>query len=537
MASDQLQPGTEFAGYRIIAQAGRGGMGVVYRAEDARLGRAVAVKLLAPELAVDPLYRERFVRESRLAAMIDHPNILPVYEAGESGGLLYIAMRWVEGSDLATLIVREGPLAPERAVTLLAQVASALDAAHERGLVHRDLKPANILVTTSGGRGQAEHAYLTDFGVAKERSGPGLTRTSAFIGSPHYAAPEQFEGKELDGRADQYALAGVLVDCLTGEPPFVRSMDVGVMYAHLHDPPPRLAERQPGLPTSLDAVVARGMAKKRDERYENCSSFVAAVRDALADRPVRATDRAAAATVVEAVPSVRSPSQRTTQIEPVVAGARPAHGSRSRRRRWLVVAVIGIVLAGVGAAVGVLAFGDDSPAATSSQDDAGTGDGVTTGSLTSLGTVPRLTGTWTMTGTVERVVNIASEQPGDTFNDTWTFAPTCANGLCDVTLRRDFTGTTFSLTPSDDGLTYTGSEGFKGVLYCPDQTYEQGSTYLGKWTVRVTEVDDAVDPPRATRLEGRARIEGVSDEKPGCPVDRSLEVFTFTAVPDGDASE
>lgn len=488
-------------------------MGVVYRAEDARLGRAVAVKLLAPELAADPSFRERFERESRLAAMIDHPSILPVYEAGESAGLLYIAMRWVEGSDLATLIAREGPLQPERTVLLLAQIGSALDAAHERGLVHRDLKPANILVTSSGGGGRAEHAYLTDFGIAKERAGAGLTRTAAFIGSPHYAPPEQFEGKELDGRADQYALAGVLVECLTGEPPFVRNLDVAVMYAHLHDPPPRLAERRPELPPRLDAVVARAMAKRRDDRYESCSAFIDAVRDAFRLHVGEPAARsAAAATVVDVVAPELPRSQRATRIE-AAPGAPSPGTSRPGRRRWLLIAVIALVLAGAGAAAAVLVSGGST--------DPG---------------VPRLAGDWDATATIEQAENVQSEpgkaeQPGDTFYDAWTFAPTCASGLCDVTLHRDNTGTTFTLTPSDDGLTYTGDEGFRAPFYCQGQTYPEGSTYHGAWTVRVSEVDDTSDPPRATKLEGRARIEGFSDEKPDCPVVRSVETFTFTAVP------
>jgi serine/threonine-protein kinase len=503
-------------------------MGVVYRAEDVRLGRAVAVKLIAPELAVDPGYRERFVRESRLAAMIDHPSILPVYEAGESDGLLYIAMRWVEGSDLATVIEQEGPLAAERAVSLLAQVGSALDAAHERGLVHRDLKPANVLVTSGGGRGQVEHAYLTDFGVAKERAGPGLTRTSMFIGSPHYAAPEQFEGLELDGRADQYALACVLVDALTSEPPFVRSMDAAVMYAHLHDPPPRLAERRPELPSSLDAVIALALAKNRDDRYESCSAFLDAARDALRGPSGRP---AAAATVVERETYMLPPSQRTTRIEPGDRGERP---TRPRRRRWPLIAALVTLLAGAGIAAAVLAFGDDTANPEVGPQVSEPAEAATTsGPTTPVETVPRLAGEWSTTATIERVVNVLSEQPGDTFTDTWTFVPTCASGLCDVTLRRAFTGTRFTLTPSEDGRTYTGSEGFKGPLHCPDRTYDEGSTYLGEWTVRIAEVDAAADPPQATRLEGRARIDGVSDEQPGCPVQRSVEVFTFTATPAG----
>jgi serine/threonine protein kinase len=245
-----LQPGTEVAGYRIERTLGRGGMSVVYLAEHDWLQRKVALKVLAPQLAEDERFRERFVRESRLAASLDHPNVIPIYEAGASGGDLFIAMRYVEGTDLRTLLAEQGPLPLERAVHICAQVADALQAAHERGLVHRDVKPANILI------GRSDHAYLSDFGLIRrtEVTG-GITKTGQFMGTLDYASPEQFEGKPLGPPTDVYSLGCVLFECLVGEPPFRREQDAAVMYAHLHDPPPSARARRPELTRGLIAGV------------------------------------------------------------------------------------------------------------------------------------------------------------------------------------------------------------------------------------------------------------------------------------------
>jgi serine/threonine-protein kinase len=267
--------GTELAGYRIVEPIGRGGTSVVYRAEHVRLGRPAALKLLAPVLG-EAGFRERFLRESQLAASIDHPSILPVYDAGEEDGFLYIAMACVEGSDLKTLLADEGPLPLRRALRIVGQVGSALDAAHARGLVHRDVKPANILV------GAGDRAYLSDFGVVKELASNGTTRTGSFIGTIEYCAPEQIEGRPVDGRADVYALACVLYECLTGEPPFHRPSEVAVLNAHLHAPPPKLH----GQPGALDAVVAKALSKSPLDRYATCVEFLAAARAAVAERRV-----------------------------------------------------------------------------------------------------------------------------------------------------------------------------------------------------------------------------------------------------------
>jgi serine/threonine-protein kinase len=277
--------GTDLGPYRIEAVIGRGGMGVVYLATHAGLDRKVALKLLAPNYADDEAFRARFLRESRMAAAIDHPNIIPIYEAGEVDGAYFLAMRYVAGTDLETRL-RAGPLEPREAVHILSQVASALDAAHEQSLIHRDVKPANVLIATGKGVERADHAYLTDFGLTKHRgSQSGLTEASAFIGTLDYIAPEQVEGKPVDGRTDEYGLACVAFECLAGRVPFVRDTDIAVAMAHLRDAPPSAVELRPELPAEVDAVLARGMAKRLDDRYPTCEAFVVALRGALGVQP------------------------------------------------------------------------------------------------------------------------------------------------------------------------------------------------------------------------------------------------------------
>jgi streptogramin lyase/tRNA A-37 threonylcarbamoyl transferase component Bud32 len=285
--------GTELAGYRIETLIGRGGMSVVYLAEDIHLKRKVALKLLAPELGQSEKFRERFVRESQLAASLDHPSIIPIFGAGEAEGILYIAMRYVEGTDLKTLIEREGPLSPERTLRLVSQAASALDTAHQRGLIHRDVKPANMLIASGGGGGQ-EHLYLSDFGLTKRSSSDsGITGTGQFVGTLDYAAPEQFEGKPLDARTDVYSLGCVLYECLTGEPPFQRDNEAALVYAHLMAAPPGVTDKSPDLPAGIDEVVGKAMAKSPDQRYESAGSLVDAARGVLpADRPTEVLQQA-----------------------------------------------------------------------------------------------------------------------------------------------------------------------------------------------------------------------------------------------------
>jgi len=276
-----LAAGSLVAGYRVEEPLGAGGMAVVYRARDERLRRLVALKVLAPALAADEEFRWRFTAESRAAAAVDHPNIIPVYEAGQAGRALFIAMRLVTGGDLRGVLAREGPLATGRMAGLLSPVASALDAAHGAGLVHRDVKPANVLVDT--GPGRPEHVYLSDFGISKgAASSARLTGTGQFLGTPEYTSPEQARGLAVDGRADQYALACVAWQLLTGTVPFPRDQGLAVLLAHLSEPPPPLEALRPGLPAAAGQVLARAMAKDPGERYPSCGEFTDALRDALA---------------------------------------------------------------------------------------------------------------------------------------------------------------------------------------------------------------------------------------------------------------
>jgi ABC-type branched-subunit amino acid transport system substrate-binding protein len=285
----RLWPGSVFAGYRIEAVIGRGGMGVVYRATDLSLDRPVALKLIAPELADDRRFRERFLDEPRLAASLDHASVVPIYEAGEHEGQLYLAMRYVQGSDLRTLLRRDGALEPERALAIVGQIAGALDAAHRQGLVHRDVKPANVLLD------EDEHAYLTDFGVTQQL---GDETAEAGTGTLDYLAPEQIRGEPVDGRTDGYALACVLYECLSGAPPFRRATAAETMWAHLREEPPPLESRP-----ALDPVFRTGLAQERDDRYPSCAALIDAARAVLvpAPRPRRALLAAGAVVVVGAV--------------------------------------------------------------------------------------------------------------------------------------------------------------------------------------------------------------------------------------------
>src|SRR4051812_41528311 len=263
-----------FAGCRIEQVAGRGGMGIVYRATQLPLGRTVALKVVAPERAADATFHARFERETRVAAAIDHPNVIPVYEAGDSEGRLYLVMRWVQGGDLQDLIRQSGRLDPARAAEIVAQVAAGLDAAHAAGLVHRDVKPANVLIAGSG------HVYLTDFGLTLEPStNPRITRTGEWIGTAELMAPEQFEGEGVDSRTDVYALGCVLQMALTGRPPFARPTVTATMLAHLRDPPPRPSET-PGVREAFDAVLARALAKRPGERYPSAGELGRAALEA-----------------------------------------------------------------------------------------------------------------------------------------------------------------------------------------------------------------------------------------------------------------
>lgn len=277
--------GRRLGNYRIDGVLGRGGMSVMYRATDVRLGRKVALKVIGEHLGADAEFRERFVDEARNTSAIDHANIVPLYDFGELDGMLYIAMRLVDGSDLASLIGNE-PMRPQRAIGLLEQVADALDTLHNRGLVHLDVKPANVLVTSR--ESAREHVYIADFGLTRRGTTGHRTRGGDFLGSPTYAAPEHLRGEPLDGRTDQYALACMLYACLTGGPPF-RGDVQAVIKGHLGGEPPSVSQAVPALAPAVDEVVHNGMAKNPADRYDSCVALISAAREALQSRPALST--------------------------------------------------------------------------------------------------------------------------------------------------------------------------------------------------------------------------------------------------------
>jgi hypothetical protein len=279
-----IAPGSRVGGYRLEERIGQGGMAVVFRAVDERLDRRVALKVLAPALAADEGFRQRFIRESRAAAAVDNPHVIPVFEAGEADGILFIVMRYVPGGDARTLVQRDGPLPVGRAAAIISPVASALDSAHAAGLVHRDVKPANILVDT--GPGRPDHVYLSDFGLSKGSLAVSrLTGTGQFLGTLDYIAPEQIDGKPADGRADEYALACSAFELLAGVPPFRRDEVSAMIWAHMAGQPPPLTERRPDLPPEVDGVMAKALAKAPGDRYSTCREFADAMREALGLAP------------------------------------------------------------------------------------------------------------------------------------------------------------------------------------------------------------------------------------------------------------
>lgn len=372
-----LMPGSRIAGYLIEEQVGAGGMAVVYRARDEVLGRPVAVKVLSPSLASDQEFRTRFLRESRAVAAVDEPHIVPVYGAGDAGGILYIASRFVAGGDLSRLQrATAGPLPPAQVADVIAQVASALDAAHAIGLVHRDVKPGNILIEQIPGR--PDHAYLSDFGLSKSATdATGLTAIGRFLGTPDYCAPEQITGAPVDGRTDQYSLACVAFSLLAGAVPFGRGDSMARLFAHVNSPVPALTSIQPQLPPAVDWVLARGMAKNPAERYESCAAFASALRGALG--VWTGTFQSASLPPPGPVPAepfgfqhtVTAGASRHPSLPPGSGGwppPGPVRGQRAPRKRfWLIIgaaAAAAVVVAGV--LVGVTLSGQTGNAGNAS---------------------------------------------------------------------------------------------------------------------------------------------------------------------------
>ncbi len=393
-----LSPGSVFAGHRIEGIAGRGGMGVVYRATHLVLDHVVALKVISPNLAGDPRFRRRFADESRIAVSLRHPNVVAIHHAGEEDGLLFVTMDLIDGTDLRGLLNRRGTLEPAHAVAVTAQIAAALDVAHAKGLVHRDIKPGNVLIE---GAGEDERVYLTDFGLARQiEASTGVTATGAFVGTLDYVAPEQIRGERVDARADVYALGCVLFELLTGNPPFAAREDkVAKMYAHLQEDPPRLRVLEPGLPGGLDLVLARAIEKDPAARFPSAGDLARAAEAALAGGatmesersvatgaaapgPPEATttaERARAQTTATAAtaPGVEaaSPQRERPSDEAITIDRSPRERPGGRRRAMWLASIAGLAAVAVVLAL-ALGGGDDAPKGpATSITDAGGGDG------------------------------------------------------------------------------------------------------------------------------------------------------------------
>ena len=351
--ADQVDIGSVFAGHRIEAVAGRGGMGVVYVATHLALQRRVALKLIAPELAEDESFRARFQQESMTAASIDHPNVIPIYHAGEEDGKLYITMRYVEGTDLRAMIAREGKLDPRTAARIVSEVAAALDAAHARGLVHRDVKPANVLI------GEGGQAYLTDFGLTKHASQSGMTKTGMFVGTLDYIAPEQLKGGEVDARVDVYALGCVLYQALTGKVPYPRDSEPAKIWAHMQEPPPTVLT-EGDVPQHFEQVIQRAMAKDPDGRYPSAGDLGRAALAASEFRDVTVGAERNVATG-EAAPSGVTAVPLPPPVEPPTQQVQ-APPQQQQSRNWFPIAAgaTGLLVIAVVIAVVLSTSGGDS---------------------------------------------------------------------------------------------------------------------------------------------------------------------------------
>jgi len=341
----ELPQGSVFAGCRVEEVISHGDMGVVYRGEELALQRPVALKLILPEYSGDERFRERFRRESRIAAAIDHPNVIPVFDAGEEDGTLYIMMRLVEGSDLRALIAAERRLEPLRAARIVRQVGAALDAAHARGMLHRDVKPANVLLA------RGDHVYLSDFGLAKRAASPGaLTRHGTIVARAAYVAPEQILNQRVDARADIYALGCLLFEALTGEAPFVRWTDGPQVLAHLNAPRPSVLDLRPDLPRELDDVVRQAMATDPSERYPSAGDLGQAALVAAGGLR-RSTPWSVVATG-EAAPAPHDQAAEAPAQAPRAPVPEGAHASRPDVIRWAVaLAALAIVAVSMVAAL------------------------------------------------------------------------------------------------------------------------------------------------------------------------------------------
>jgi hypothetical protein len=405
----ELSDGDEFAGYGIERRLGRGGMGVLYLAVEPGLDRHVALKLIAPEAAADEVFARRFAEESRIAASIEHPNVVPIYAAGAEAGVPFIAMRYVAGADLARRLAREGRLASPIAVELIAQVGNGLDAIHAAGLVHRDVKPANVLLSGEAG---AEHAYITDFGVARNvATESGLTQTGRFVGTLDYVAPEQISGGPVDARADVYALGCLLFKLLTGEVPFPKDGEAARLFAHLNDPPPAPSLYVPEASMALDDVVIRAMSKEPDDRYPSAGDLGRAAQAALTGErsqvPERTVATGAAATVQPGA---------ATDVHPTGGGSKSDARTRlidgevtPTRRRRMALGFVAIALVVGAVAVVAIAGGGGGSGST----NAGGGSGGTAGGATKRSTAQREPKPLTRSELIERADAICEDSQAE----------------------------------------------------------------------------------------------------------------------------
>jgi Protein kinase domain len=441
-------PGSRIGKYVLEQQIGHGGMAVVFKARDDQLGRLVALKIMAPSLASDAEFRERFIRESRAAAAVDDAHIIPVFEAGESAGVLFIAMRYVAGGDVRSLLAREGPLSLDRASAILVSVASALDAAHAAGLVHRDVKPGNMLMDVRKGR--PDHVYLADFGLTKATSGAvSLTGTGRFLGTADYAAPEQIGGRRVDGRADQYALACAAIEMLTAQTPFPLDNVMAVLTAHMSKPPPQLSARRRGLPAGLDAVLGRALAKSPGDRYSSCGEFIAAFQHAAgvgryeAAVAAGASHRGAGGDASTLAPRRLGPIRAESAATRPLALPRPIEPPgqvevvRSRRRGGRLVIAAAAAVAVVAAVVVFFTLAQPrSPGAHA----AGTGHSAAARTVSAArwhpyndpgGFTIALPNGWTVTSKTFREVQFTGTPSGFVLKVAWARTPPHADALAD----------------------------------------------------------------------------------------------------------
>ena len=520
LAPGAFVAGSLVAGYQLEDQLGAGGMAIVYRARDQRLGRLVALKILAPALAADEGFRRRFIAESRAAAAVDDPHIIPVYDAGEANGALFIAMRFVAGGDLRRVLTQEGPLPPGRAAQFLSPVASALDAAHRVGLVHRDVKPANILVDTQPDR--PDHVYLSDFGVSKAAAASvSLTGTGQFLGTPEYSAPEQVRGLPVDGRADQYALACVAWRLLTDSAPFERDQGLAMLLAHVSDPPPSLAERRPDLPAAAGRVLARALAKAPEDRYRSCREFAETLRNALGlvaytSAGVAVAGRSRTEISVRpgfTSPAANGPAANGSDAEPdprgtsagrppgstnLLTAGRPARPGDDRtdapaRHGWRRPLVIAVVCAVIATAVAVpLILAEHGPPATGSRGHTGTaGTGAKTRTSPLAGP---LTGTRTATLTYQASGGVGAVA----FGPGGILAVADANGRTYLwnTATRSITATLADPASSGVELVAFGPHGSVATADA------NGSTYL--WDAAAGTITATLTDPAGKAAQGVA---------------------------------